>query len=751
MVSYFRYILALGTPAVLAILIVLNYSNGGKGFFCLFEGNSNDSSSSAMLGPPGLVIGVLSSRDNFMQRQAVRHTWAAKLYTSHHQKLLPSQLVFVLGDQDCFVHPRLRSSNPNHCPQLPDNGAPAADGEEADEFYSGSEYDEKWLSTAAVHGIDDGSDRPMLQQERCLAGLGFRTLTDVMWSSIIFPFTKKASKPRVFLKVGDDSHEMQLELETREGEGPVWIGDNLRYFLPDGIELEIVVDMDDQECLEMIKNKRCEWLDGNGSVQYSYVRHWDGSVRPWQAHDCLPFTLQLENGAEQCPPGWSLHRDHCYYFSEDFKSWQNAQADCEARHGSDLATVHDDKINAYLLNDVTAGRGGRGQQRWIGLHSLVEHSHFEWADGSDVSYTNWDTYEPNYIHNGEHCVELLPYSGLWNDNFCNVAHQYVCQKKRMSEDGRLRRTLTASQRQSLQHSWRETRATVEENVLREQKLFGDLLLVPGLVDTYGSLPDKLKALIHWSNAVFPGYWVMKTDDDTHVSVRRVLDVLAQATAAPDNASDSSGSISGPYSESRCPEGHTPPAVFSQFQGLRSVPRLGKWREMEYTGLTFPEFPTGGGYILSGSVVSGLAAAAPTLRSYQGEDVSLGVWLSSLTFPCPPTNGPRTLGAQSWQEAVVRSCSQLMNAAAPVMHALKEGISCVFETLFLARVSTTASTTSPQQPVLLSSPSAPVPHSPALLISVPCWLRSNSCNDSYVVAPDLSIDKLDALHKVSISR
>lgn len=89
---------------------------------------SADAGSHAMIGLPGLVIGVLSSRDNFMQRQAVRHTWAAKLRTSQHQKQLPSQLVFVLGDQDCYVHPRLRASNPNHCPQLPDDPGTTAAG-----------------------------------------------------------------------------------------------------------------------------------------------------------------------------------------------------------------------------------------------------------------------------------------------------------------------------------------------------------------------------------------------------------------------------------------------------------------------------------------------------------------------------------------------------------------------------------------------------------------------------------------------
>lgn len=96
-------------------------------------------------------------------------------------------------------------------------------------------------------------------------------------------------------------------------------------------------------------------------------------------------------------------------------------------------------------------------------------------------------------------------------------------------------------------------------------------------------------------------------------MRRVLDVISQATAAitPSESIPALADSSSPYAESRCPGAVLPPAVFSQFQGFRSVPRRGKWRELDYTGITFPAFPAGGGYILTGKTGCNLQASKDT--------------------------------------------------------------------------------------------------------------------------------------------
>ena len=52
----------------------------------------------------GLLVGVLSSRDNFNERQIIRETWA-KLETD-----LSTKIIFVLGNKDCPIHPDHRLS-----------------------------------------------------------------------------------------------------------------------------------------------------------------------------------------------------------------------------------------------------------------------------------------------------------------------------------------------------------------------------------------------------------------------------------------------------------------------------------------------------------------------------------------------------------------------------------------------------------------------------------------------------------------
>ena len=41
---------------------------------------------------------------------------------------------------------------------------------------------------------------------------------------------------------------------------------------------------------------------------------------------------------------------------------------------------------------------------WIGLSDLQLENRFQWSDGTDVTYTNWQTQEPNNLGN-EDCVE----------------------------------------------------------------------------------------------------------------------------------------------------------------------------------------------------------------------------------------------------------------------------------------------------------------------------------------------------------
>lgn len=51
---------------------------------------------------------------------------------------------------------------------------------------------------------------------------------------------------------------------------------------------------------------------------------------------------------------------------------------------------------------------------WIGLTNLVNaKAVYEWVYGSDVSFTNWQPGEPNFMGGSENCTELH-FIGLHN-------------------------------------------------------------------------------------------------------------------------------------------------------------------------------------------------------------------------------------------------------------------------------------------------------------------------------------------------
>ncbi|XP_032286123.1 UDP-GalNAc:beta-1,3-N-acetylgalactosaminyltransferase 2 isoform X2 [Halichoerus grypus] len=61
----------------------------------------------------------------------------------------------------------------------------------------------------------------------------------------------------------------------------------------------------------------------------------------------------------------------------------------------------------------------------------------------------------------------------------------------------------------------------------------------------------------------------------------------------------------------------------------AVDRTGKWQELEYPSPAYPAFACGSGYVISRDIVHWLAGNAGRLKTYQGEDVSMGIWMAAI--------------------------------------------------------------------------------------------------------------------------
>ncbi|XP_045926930.1 UDP-GalNAc:beta-1,3-N-acetylgalactosaminyltransferase 2 isoform X2 [Micropterus dolomieu] len=66
-----------------------------------------------------------------------------------------------------------------------------------------------------------------------------------------------------------------------------------------------------------------------------------------------------------------------------------------------------------------------------------------------------------------------------------------------------------------------------------------------------------------------------------------------------------------------------------FRQSWAVDRIGKWQELEYASPAYPAFACGSGYVVSRDLVQWLASNADKLKAYQGEDVSMGIWMAAV--------------------------------------------------------------------------------------------------------------------------
>eukprot|EP00055_Hartaetosiga_balthica_P017985 m.126443 g.126443 ORF g.126443 m.126443 type:complete len:730 (-) comp9434_c1_seq38:1862-4051(-) len=145
----------------------------------------------------------------------------------------------------------------------------------------------------------------------------------------------------------------------------------------------------------------------------------------------------------------------------------------------------------------------------------------------------------------------------------------------------------------------------EEALLREEQTrFGDLLIVKQHMDTYRGLPKKLVWLYKYGYAAGARF-VMKTDDDTFVNLPSIVQHLSKRKDEMDLW------------------------WWGSFRRDWRIDRGGKWAEHTLQGNTYPPFACGSGHVVSRGVVRWLSLASPELFCYQGEDVSLGVWLQAV--------------------------------------------------------------------------------------------------------------------------
>jgi hypothetical protein len=112
-----------------------------------------------------------------------------------------------------------------------------------------------------------------------------------------------------------------------------------------------------------------------------------------------------------------------YYKKTDTKSFTAARAQCQSEGGR-LAVITSPEDQAAVQTAV-----GAPGDAWIGLSDEAYEGRYLWEDGTEASYVNWSTGQPDDSGGAEDCVHVWatgPYQ--WNDAACSSAIPYVCEK-----------------------------------------------------------------------------------------------------------------------------------------------------------------------------------------------------------------------------------------------------------------------------------------------------------------------------------
>ncbi|EHB12608.1 UDP-GalNAc:beta-1,3-N-acetylgalactosaminyltransferase 2 [Heterocephalus glaber] len=146
----------------------------------------------------------------------------------------------------------------------------------------------------------------------------------------------------------------------------------------------------------------------------------------------------------------------------------------------------------------------------------------------------------------------------------------------------------------------------EEDVLlkEESRVYGDIVFVD-VVDTYRNVPAKLLNFYRWTVETTSFSLLLKTDDDCYIDLEAIFNRIVQKNLDGSNF------------------------WWGNFRLNWAVDRTGKWQELEYPSPAYPAFACGSGYVISRDIVSWLASNSGRLKTYQGEDVSMGIWMAAI--------------------------------------------------------------------------------------------------------------------------
>ena len=109
------------------------------------------------------------------------------------------------------------------------------------------------------------------------------------------------------------------------------------------------------------------------------------------------------------------YNGHSYYRSTSSATWTTARTNC-TNMGGHLVTITSSGENSFVFNTWPSG--------WIGFNDEVVEGQWRWVTSESVTYTNWNSGEPNNAGNEDYAQFVG--GGKWND-LPNTSLPYVIE------------------------------------------------------------------------------------------------------------------------------------------------------------------------------------------------------------------------------------------------------------------------------------------------------------------------------------
>ncbi|XP_077411363.1 uncharacterized protein LOC144040877 [Vanacampus margaritifer] len=124
----------------------------------------------------------------------------------------------------------------------------------------------------------------------------------------------------------------------------------------------------------------------------------------------------------QCPTNWRRYKEHCYYFSNDYQSWQRALHSCYSKGGL-LASIWDRNEQNWVRSQFPRNA------IWIGLWRAYQYnSEWKWVDGT-LYFQVVSQWGPGPLHekpSSGYCT-VITQSG-WYTKDCDRYLAYICKR-----------------------------------------------------------------------------------------------------------------------------------------------------------------------------------------------------------------------------------------------------------------------------------------------------------------------------------